>query len=143
MASVEGSGETAMSVIWWASQMGMEMPIHYCPSSVKDAIQTRMRLIRRGKNVARPYDMMDEEGVLSKLTVDTGRGGNHSKVDAKLLAQRIGVPNWAVGVHPSGEYLEASLCMGDEVIKAAPQAKLCVVKEYPTTQRERFRVFSS
>ncbi len=60
-----------------------------------------------------------------------------------MLARRIGAPTWAVGVHPSGEYLEAPSCMRDGVVKAAPQAKLSSVKEYPTAFRERFRVFSS
>jgi len=143
MVSVEGSMETAESVVRWASESGMDMPIHYCSSSVKDAVQTRMRLMRRGKNVARPYETMDGEGVLSKLTVDMGRGGNHSKGGAKMLARRMGAPAWAVGVHPSGEYLEAPSCMRDGVVKAAPQAKLSSVKEYPTVFRERFRVFSS
>lgn len=142
MVSVEGSEEAAKSVIRWASESGMELPIHYCSSSVKDAVQTRRRLLRRGKNVAKPYEAIDAEGVLSKLTVDLGLGCAHSRVAAKALAQGMGAPPWAVGVHQAGGYLETHLRMRDAVMKAAPQSGLSIVKEYPTALRERFRVFS-
>lgn len=142
IVSVKGSREAAMSIVHWASENGMEIPIHYCPSSVKDAVQTRMRLIRRGRNVARPYETMDEDGLLSKLTVEMGLGNDHRKVAARELACRMSVPLWSVGAHYSGRYLEAPTSMLGRVKKAAPQARLCHVKEYPTALRERFRVLS-
>jgi pyruvate formate-lyase activating enzyme-like uncharacterized protein len=142
MASVEGSEETAMSIVNWASENGMEMPIHYCPSSVKDAVQTRKRLIRRGRNVARPYETMDRDGLLSKLTVEIGSRNDYSRVAAKELARRMGVYPWAVGVHSSGRCFEAPTSMLGRVKKVFPQAMLSHVKEYPTALRERFRVLS-
>ncbi len=142
LAAVEGSEEEARLVLRWASESGIDLPIHYCPSSVKDAVQTKMRLLRRGKNVARPYESLDAEGVLSKLAADLGKGEGHSKAVAKRLAMGMGVPSWAVGVHPSGKCLEAPPFMVEEVLRAAPGASISVVKEYPTALRERFRVYS-
>jgi pyruvate formate-lyase activating enzyme-like uncharacterized protein len=142
LASVDGSQGAAMLVLRWASEGGIELPIHYCSSSVKDAIQTRMRLVRRGKNVAKPYEAMDNDGVISKLAVDTETGG-HSKASAKALARETGVQPWAVGVSRTGSCLEAESCMGDAIRRVLPHSTLSVVKEYPTALRERFRVFSA
>ncbi len=143
MVSVEGSEEAARSVVRWASESGVELPIHYCTSSVKDAVQTRMRLMRRGKNVARPYETIDGEGVLSKLAIDLGVGSSHSKAAAKALAQKMCVPSWAVGVDRTGSCIEAPAFLADAVAKAVPQASVSMVKEYPTALRERFRLYSS
>lgn len=143
MAAVDGSEDVAMSVVRWASDRGVEMPIHYCSSSVKDAVQTKMRLMRRGKNVARPFEVMDAEGVLSKLSVDLGNGVCHSKAAAKRLAKETGVQQWLIGVHPSGGSLEAPLWMRGALLEAVPGARITVVKEYPTALKERFRLFTS
>lgn len=140
MASVEGSMETAKEVLLWASENGREIPIHYCPSSVKDAVQTKMRLKRRGRNVAKPYETMDDDGLLSKLAVEMS-GGN-SRAMARELARNMGTQPWAVGVHPSGNYLEAPTSMLGRIRKVAPEASIRQVKEYPTALRERFRVVS-
>lgn len=140
MASVEGSAETAKEVLLWASENGRDLPIHYCPSSVKDAVQTRMRLKRRGRNVAKPYEEVDGDGLLSKLAVVMG--DDNSKAAARGLASKMGVQPWAVGVHPSGTSLEAPTSLLRSVREAAPRAAICHVKEYPTALRERFRVVS-
>jgi len=39
MAAAEGSEETAKEVVGWAEAEGIEFPVHYCPSSVKDAFR--------------------------------------------------------------------------------------------------------
>lgn len=140
MASVEGSAEAAKGVLLWASENGRDIPIHYCPSSVKDAVQTRMRLKRRGRNVAKSYEEVDGDGLLSKLEV--GMGEDNSKAAARELASKIGAQPWAVGVHPSGTCLEAPTWMLGRIMEAAPKASICRVKEYPTALRERFRVVS-
>lgn len=142
MASVKGSEEVALAVVRWASENGKEVPIHYCPSSVKDSIQTRLRLFRRGRNVAKPYEIVDADGLISKLLVEMGSGVRLSKADARDLASRVGMPRWAVGVHPSGKLLEAPTTALERLRLVVPQAKLSLVKEYPTALRERFSVLS-
>jgi hypothetical protein len=140
VASVKGSVDTAMSIVRWASENGKDISIHYCPSSVKDTIQTRMRLIRRGKNVARPYETIDRDGLLSKLVIETGAAS--SRVAARELANMMRGCPWEVGVDSTGRHLEVAVSMLKKVRDVVPEASILRIKEYPTVLRERFRVSS-
>ncbi|ENN96447.1 radical SAM domain-containing protein [Methanocaldococcus villosus KIN24-T80] len=59
--AIKGSEETALKVI---KKFKGKMFIHYCPSVLKDAIQLKNRLINRAKNVAKPYEVITDEGLL-------------------------------------------------------------------------------
>jgi pyruvate formate-lyase activating enzyme-like uncharacterized protein len=59
--AIAGSEETALKVI---EEFKGDMFINYCPSVLKDAIQMRNRLINRAKNVAKPYEVITDEGLL-------------------------------------------------------------------------------
>ncbi|ACV25059.1 radical SAM protein [Methanocaldococcus fervens] len=60
-SAIAGSEETALKVI---KEFKGDLFIHYCPSVLKDAIQMKSRLINRAKNVAKPYEVITEEGLL-------------------------------------------------------------------------------
>ena len=49
--TVEGSYETALRILEWA-QENVSIPLHFCPASFKDSIQTRNRLRRTAENDA-------------------------------------------------------------------------------------------
>jgi pyruvate formate-lyase activating enzyme-like uncharacterized protein len=59
--AIAGSEETALKVI---KEFKGDLFINYCPSVLKDAIQMRNRLINRAKNVAKPYEVITEDGLL-------------------------------------------------------------------------------
>ncbi|WP_456374385.1 radical SAM protein [Methanocaldococcus sp.] len=59
--AIAGSEETSLKVI---NEFKGNMFIHYCPSVLKDAIQMKNRLINRAKNVAKPYEVITDEGLL-------------------------------------------------------------------------------
>ncbi|WP_456471744.1 radical SAM protein [Methanocaldococcus sp.] len=61
--AIAGSEETALNVI---KNFKGSLFIHYCPSILKDAIQMKNRLIRRAKNIAKPYEVVTDEGLLIK-----------------------------------------------------------------------------
>jgi pyruvate formate-lyase activating enzyme-like uncharacterized protein len=56
--AVEGSKEYALEAANNCDR------IHFCPSSYKDAVQLRKRLIRIAENTARPFDEIGEEGTI-------------------------------------------------------------------------------
>lgn len=40
------------------------MVVHYCSSSLKDAVQLRNRIMRRAKNVVKNYEIITDDGTL-------------------------------------------------------------------------------
>ncbi|EHP84058.1 radical SAM protein [Methanotorris formicicus] len=60
-SAIKGSEETALYV---SENFKGNMIINYCPSSLKDNIQLRNRLINRAKNVAKDYEVITDEGLL-------------------------------------------------------------------------------
>ncbi len=61
--TVEGSYEAALEVLEWA-RMNTGIPVHFCPASFKDSIQTRNRL-RRAASLDRAwYERETGEGTL-------------------------------------------------------------------------------
>jgi pyruvate formate-lyase activating enzyme-like uncharacterized protein len=51
-----------------AVEYGKEInfPVHYCSASFKDKIQLGNRLLLRAQSVAKPYDTVDEQGMLTR-----------------------------------------------------------------------------
>lgn len=136
MAAVEGSEETAISIINWAMEEGIEMPIHYCSSSTKDAVQTRLRLLRRGRNVVRPYEERTEDGLLAKFVIKQSGGANGQL--RRRVAKDVGVSPQMVGVSSDCSALETSEEVAACIRSENPDFQVSYVQEYPTAIRERF-----
>jgi len=136
MAAVLKSKEAALATIDWAEKEGVRIPIHYCSSVVKDAVQTKKRLMKRADNVARPYEKVTEEGLLSKLIVSSGCG-NLREMKA-LLVKKLRLPPHMIGVSSDGQVVEASEGLILEIKRALPSSRISYVEEYPTATRERF-----
>ena len=136
MAAVEGSEEAALAIVSWARSEGMELPIHYCSSSTKDAIQTSKRIRRRGKNVARPYEGVTREGLLSKYRVEPP-DGNGRNLKARIVSN-LCIPPYLVGVSQDGLAVETSRQLVQQVSLLSHSSKISYVEEYPTANREKF-----
>ena len=61
--TVEGALEAGVKVLEWASG-NARIPVHFCPASFKDSIQTRNRLARTILVDAKWYERATEEGTL-------------------------------------------------------------------------------
>ncbi|MGC9307803.1 MAG: radical SAM protein [Thermoplasmatota archaeon] len=122
--AVAGSQELAYQIAEW----DLPVPVHYCSSSFKDAIQLRRRLARRARNVARLYDVITDDGTLQKGVIEADRDA------LPVLRQRF--------------HIEPGMMAWDEEkgrIETAPSivawladqiAYRCyVVEEYPTADR--------
>jgi len=65
-AAVKHSEETAKRIVEKASKADFDLGVHYCSSSFKDGIQLRNRIMRRAKNIAKPYEIITDDGTLLK-----------------------------------------------------------------------------
>jgi len=71
IAAVNGSLNEAFKIIKWASREIKDLSIHICPSSFKDKYQYRLRLIRTARNIAKPYEKINNDGTITKLVIKT------------------------------------------------------------------------
>ncbi|MBM5804744.1 MAG: radical SAM protein [Candidatus Verstraetearchaeota archaeon] len=136
MAAVLGSEEVAYSVIRWADREGIDVPIHYCSSVAKDAVQTKNRLIRRSRNVARPYEEVLSDGLLGKFIIRTTSGDPRAL--KSFIVKTSGTSPNMVGISSSGDALEVQRDVVAEVRRLLPNSNIVYVQEYPTATRERF-----
>jgi len=136
MAAVLGSEEAAHSVMRWADREGIDVPIHYCSSAVKDVVQTKNRLIRRSRNVARPYEEILSDGLLGKFIVRPTSG--YSRTLKSFTVKASGTSPHMVGVSSDGNALEVPRAVVAEIRRLLPDSKIAYVQEYPTATRERF-----
>ncbi|MFW5865689.1 MAG: radical SAM protein [Nanoarchaeota archaeon] len=60
--AIRGSEEMALKLIEFGKQL--DFPVHYCSAGFKDRVQLGNRLRLRAQSVARPFDNVDEQGML-------------------------------------------------------------------------------
>jgi len=142
VAAVSGSEEEARSLIEWAEREGISVPIHYCSSADKDAVQIRRRLIRRSRNVARPYEEVSEDGLLGKYVVrPAGPVRCTGPALRREAARALGIPPYMVGSSPDKGALEMSRDAFRSAGRILPISRAEYVQEYPTYKRERFAAY--
>ena len=61
---IKGSQEMALKISKFA-----EIPVHFCTCKLKDAVQLRNRIMRRAKNVAKPFEKVTSDGTIVKGVV--------------------------------------------------------------------------
>ncbi len=61
---VEGSVETGLHLLQYVEKQGYSLRIHLCTAKLKDRVQLGNRLKREAQGVKRPFDKVDEEGML-------------------------------------------------------------------------------
>jgi hypothetical protein len=108
--------------------------IHYCPSALKDNVQLRNRLRRRAKNVARPHEVITEEGLLVKGII---RGLPEDKLTAvrRRLIKSYQIPKELIVVDRKKHRLEMAWYVAERLAKLEPGLKFALVEEYPTYDR--------
>jgi uncharacterized protein len=67
-ATIQGSRQMAQAVALRFARR--KLAVHYCSSPFKDRIQLGQRLLRRAKNVARPWEIITEDGTLLRGVVE-------------------------------------------------------------------------
>jgi hypothetical protein len=69
-AAVQNSQETAYQIIKTIDTENLDIGVHYCSSSFKDAIQLKNRMKRRAKNIKTPIDLITDDATILKGIVE-------------------------------------------------------------------------
>jgi pyruvate formate-lyase activating enzyme-like uncharacterized protein len=123
-SAVGGSEKLALDIL--ASSSGV--PVHYCSSSFKDTVQLRRRIMRRARRVARPSDLITEEGTLLKGVVE-------GPLDDVVSALRdLQVPEKLFRKDEEKKRVEVAPWVLEEIYPQLPY-EAYLVEEYPTADR--------
>lgn len=101
--------------------------IHYCSSGYKDAVQLRNRIKRRAENVAKPYDVITDDGTLLRGIVE----GDDLGAIVKLLREEYEVPEELVAIDPERGRVEVAPWILEEIAKGF-RYRAFMLEEYPT-----------
>ncbi len=130
--AAEGSEETASRLLNWARDEELTLSIHYCSASFKDRVQLRNRLLRRARNVARPYETITEEGLLLKGVI---HGLPYSELEslAAFLRKKFRIKPDMIWVNPEKCRIETSVKIARKISKKIGEKKfrIGVLEEYP------------
>ncbi|MFX1519070.1 MAG: radical SAM protein [Promethearchaeota archaeon] len=132
-AAVQGSESTATELLDWIL-INSNITAHYCPIITKDQYQLKNRLLRRAKNVAKPYEKVTEDGLLLKGVIK----GDFSEETLNKLRNRLihefNVPPKYIGINLQKNRLEIDGWILEELSSILKEMgyKCGIVEEYPT-----------
>lgn len=106
------------------------MPIHFCSSSFKDSIQLRRRLIRRAEHIARPSDIVTEDGTILKGILYA----DDMNAVVSMLKEDYDVPDELMFIDLDKKRLEVAPWVLEEICSELPY-KCYIIEEYPTSDR--------
>ncbi|HVQ01039.1 MAG TPA: radical SAM protein [Candidatus Thermoplasmatota archaeon] len=134
-AAVQGSQQTALTVLRSVQKKDLSLGVHYCSVSFKDGVQLRNRLKRRAKNIARPYDIITKDGTLIKGVVSSTKHTLRKLV--AVLRETYRIPNHLSFLDTEKNRIElAAWLLEKHARKLTLQGYDCyIVEEYPTADR--------
>ncbi len=122
--AVKGSEGMAKEIL----ELGLKTPLHYCSSSFKDGVQLRRRIMRRARNVAKPYEIITEDGTLLMGIILTGREKMNGIMD------KFEINSSVIKWNDEKKRIETSPFVLEEI--AEKVAYPCyIIEEYPTADR--------
>ncbi len=134
--AVEGSRETAMSVLEQWRATGSKFTVHFCSSPYKDAIQLMQRLRRRAERTARPFEEQTEEGTLVFGILRSKTGESPGEIAEVLRADFEVPPEWIVIID---DRIETAPAVAEELAEEGVLDELglegWLSEVYPTADR--------
>jgi pyruvate formate-lyase activating enzyme-like uncharacterized protein len=131
--AVKGSQELALKVLSWAKR-NTRLNIHYCPSSLKDGVQLRNRLLRRARRTAKPYELITPDGTLW-LGIAYGLEKKELEEERKRLLKEFRIPRSMLCLNAERKRLEMPPELAEELAGKVEGLKFALVEEYPTWDR--------
>lgn len=125
-SAIKGSRETARKVI--AALKGRS--VHFCTSGYKDAVQLRKRLLRRARNVARPYQVITKDATLVFGIIEPTGDSEVFKERLTGLLKGLRVPRSLY--HFSANRLELAPWVL-EVLAPCQPYKAYIIETYPSS----------
>lgn len=119
-----GSESLAYEVLEW----DLSIPVHYCSSSFKDAVQLRKRLLRRACTTAPLYAQITEDGTLLKGVIECPREALPG------IRSRLGVSSALMQWDEERRRVETSPEIAQAAAEVVPHPCF-IVEEYPTADR--------
>lgn len=129
--AIKGSEAIALSLLSYCEK-NTKLDVHYCTAKLKDRVQLSKRIRRRAKSIAKPYDIITEDGTLFRGAVYTTKNLNNVinklKKDFRIPSDLIEKDKDRILVAPwIAEELKEELKNLD--------LKVALVEEYPTWDR--------
>ena len=64
--AIKGSNELALKLLSFIMDKKIKLNVHYCTATLKDKVQLANRIKRRAKNTAKPSDIINKDGTLTR-----------------------------------------------------------------------------
>ena len=131
-AAVKGSQESAYNVLDKISKMDLDIGVHYCSSSFKDASQLRNRIKRRAKNIAKDHEVITDEGTLLKGVIYSKNISLNNLLD--FLKNVSNIHNNQLYVNKEKERIELNILVLQKIASKLNKKDVnCfIIEEYPT-----------
>jgi pyruvate formate-lyase activating enzyme-like uncharacterized protein len=125
-SGVDGSERLALDLL----RLDTDVPLHYCSASFKDGVQLRRRIMRRAKNVKKPYEILTRDGTFLKGIIET----NELSMTAAWILKRFGAPGELIRADPKKMRLEIAPWVLEDIAGELDMPAY-IIEEYPTADR--------
>ncbi len=134
-AAVNTSQDTAYRILETVSGWDLAVGVHYCSVSFKDGVQLRNRIQRRAQNIAKPYEIITDDGTLIKGIVSKENASLRSVY--KFVQTRFNISQKFLFKDSEKNRIELAPWILDKIAeKLCQQGYTCaLVEEYPTADR--------
>ncbi len=122
-SAVLGSEKIALNLL----KKHKKMSVHFCSSSFKDGVQLRNRLTRRAKHIAKPFDVITEDGTIMRGIVYS----NNLEELRNKLSKDFKVPDEYMEENFERGYMMIAPWILKKIVKKL-DFKCYIVEEYPT-----------
>jgi pyruvate formate-lyase activating enzyme-like uncharacterized protein len=132
-AAVKGSQDVAYDVIQKAVDHHLDIGIHYCSSSFKDAIQLHNRILRRAQNIVQSFEIITEEGTILKGVIYSSKQSLPSLLDT--LRNTYDIPEERILLNLKKKRIELDLLLLENIAedyKDDESVTCYLIEEYPT-----------
>lgn len=106
------------------------LPVHYCSSSFKDSVQLRRRIMRRGRSIKRPLDLLTKDGTRLFGIIES----KTPAAVARRLHEQFGVPNALIEANADMQRVEVAPWVLSELAAELDEGSF-IIEEYPTADR--------